>query len=164
MPLDDLERLIELQKKVDFAASDAVFCARLYTVLGYRYGPALPLHKRMVLSRKQQEILQDLRQIKLDFSALNNRVLQTWLYRFSRDAVLGAVMVAAAQQKALPKTVSPLLHQLKDMPVPVCPVQGRDLLAMGHPVGVQMGKTLKNIERRWVASGFVLSRDALLDI
>lgn len=164
MPLDDLERLVELQKKVDFAASDAVFCARLYTVLGYRYGPALPLHKRMVLSKKQQEILQDLRQIKLDFSALNNRVLQTWLYRFSRDAVLGAVMVAAAQQKALPETVSLLLHQVKDMPVPVCPVQGRDLLAMGHPVGVQMGKTLKNIERRWVASGFVLSRDALLDI
>lgn len=162
MPLDDLERLVDLQGKTDFAAGDVAFCARLYTVLGYRYGAALPVHKRMILTKKQQAILQDLRQMKLGFSAINDRVLQTYLYRFSRDAVLGAVMVAAVRQKVPPDTASPLLHQAQDMPIPVCPVQGRDLLAMGHPVGGRLGKTLKNIERCWVASGFVLSRDALL--
>lgn len=164
MPLDDVARLIDVQERSRQSVGDSALCARLYTVLGYRYGEGIPLHKRMILSKKQQDILKELRQIKVDMTAINDRGLQTCLYRFSRDAVMGAVMVAAAQQKALPETVSPLLHQVKDMPVPVCPVQGRDLLAMGHPAGVEIGKTLKNIERRWVASGFVLSRDALLDI
>ena len=164
MPLGDIAKLINLQEKGDFAAGNAAFCARLYTVLGYRYGAALPLHKRMILTKKQQLILLELCKIKLDFTAINDRVLRTCVYRFSRDAVMGAVMVAAVRQSIATESVIGILHHVRDLPVPICPVQGRDVIAMGYPAGIALGKTLKNLERRWVASGFSLSREELLEI
>lgn len=164
MPLDDVTRLIDVQDESRQSVGDSAFCARIYTVLGYRYGEGIPLHKRMILSKKQQDILKELCQIKVDMTAINDRVLQTFLYRFSRDAVMGAVMVAAVRQSIATESVIGILHHVRDLPVPICPVQGRDLIAMGYPAGIALGKTLKNLERRWVASGFSLSRDVLLEI
>ena len=45
---------------------------------------------------------------------------------------------------------------------PIFPVSGKDLVARGAEPGPEVGKRLKELEERWVESGFSLSRDALL--
>ncbi len=46
---------------------------------------------------------------------------------------------------------------------PVFPVTGNDLIAVGVAPGPDVGKRLREIEARWVESGFSLSRETLLD-
>jgi poly(A) polymerase len=45
---------------------------------------------------------------------------------------------------------------------PVFPVTGEDLLGLGFPPGPVFGQTLRRLEDAWIASGFELSRKALL--
>ncbi len=45
---------------------------------------------------------------------------------------------------------------------PVFPVSGKDLVAAGVAPGPAVGKRLRELEDRWVESGFSLSREALL--
>lgn len=46
--------------------------------------------------------------------------------------------------------------------IPVFPLSGKDLLAHGIPAGERMGRLLDELEARWEASGYTLSRDRLL--
>jgi tRNA nucleotidyltransferase/poly(A) polymerase len=45
---------------------------------------------------------------------------------------------------------------------PHFPISGRDLVAAGLPAGPEVGRRLKELEERWVESGFALSRGELL--
>lgn len=46
--------------------------------------------------------------------------------------------------------------------VPQMPVCGQDLIALGFKPGVPLGKKLKSLEKKWVESGFVISKKDLL--
>lgn len=46
--------------------------------------------------------------------------------------------------------------------VPVFPLSGADLMAVGFPAGPRLGKALSHFEAEWLASGFELSRNTLL--
>ncbi|AZO28767.1 CCA tRNA nucleotidyltransferase [Mesorhizobium sp. M1B.F.Ca.ET.045.04.1.1] len=45
---------------------------------------------------------------------------------------------------------------------PVFPIKGADLTELGASPGPKVGATLKNLEKEWVESGFILDRGALL--
>lgn len=45
---------------------------------------------------------------------------------------------------------------------PILPVRGKDLLALGHDAGPNIGKTIRTLEAKWVESGFKLSKEELL--
>lgn len=47
--------------------------------------------------------------------------------------------------------------------VPVFPVAGRDLLALGLPPGPAVGAILRQLEAEWIAGGFAAHRAALLE-
>jgi len=46
---------------------------------------------------------------------------------------------------------------------PAFPLKGSDLIALGLEAGPQLGQALRNLEKGWVDSGFVLDRQALLE-
>ena len=48
--------------------------------------------------------------------------------------------------------------------IPVFPLTGKDLLPLGITEGPAIGHKLKALEKRWVESGFLLDRKALLDL
>lgn len=52
--------------------------------------------------------------------------------------------------------------QVAGLHVPVFPISGRDLLALGVEQGPELGAALKLLETEWIASGFVLGRAELL--
>lgn len=72
---------------------------------------------------------------------------------------------AVADDAALKEAAgfSRLLKIARDWEKPVFPIKGSDLLALGVPAGPELGEALRNLEREWVESGFVLDRTVLLD-
>jgi len=47
-------------------------------------------------------------------------------------------------------------------PVPLFPISGRDLVALGLPQGPKVGELKRTLESRWIKDDFAPDRDALL--
>ncbi|MEI2383614.1 CCA tRNA nucleotidyltransferase [Breoghania sp. JC706] len=95
----------------------------------------------------------------LDWLAARER-----LYRLGHETAIEAALLAWCRSAAGPDDQAwrRLLVTLRSQEVPVFPVAGRDLLALGHKPGPAIGVALQALEARWIASGFALGRDDLL--
>ncbi len=82
-------------------------------------------------------------------------------YRY-KNSVAPAVAVASMLGDWAPKLQLRTMSQLEGLDIPVFPVSGRDLLALGVEQGPQLGEVLKLLEQDWIASGFALSQSQLL--
>ncbi|RVT99138.1 CCA tRNA nucleotidyltransferase [Rhodovarius crocodyli] len=51
---------------------------------------------------------------------------------------------------------------LRDIPTPIFPLQGRDLIALGHTPGPELGRKLQSVKDWWVSDGAAADRDACL--
>jgi len=87
------------------------------------------------------------------------------LWRTGAEAYRDAVAAAWADAGA-PADDAAWARRLAeaDDPPPPLPVAGRDLLARGVAPGPDVGRLLAEVEARWIASGFTLGREALLDL
>ncbi len=66
---------------------------------------------------------------------------------------------------AKPSDIERLRAELKsarEFEIPNFPVTGADLMALGINEGLELGKTLKELEKSWIDSGFEMSKDVLL--
>jgi tRNA nucleotidyltransferase/poly(A) polymerase len=84
------------------------------------------------------------------------------LYRFGREGAAGGLRLAVADGKVDPAE----LDEVRRQNIPVLPFGGKDLIALGHAPGPELGRTLKRFEALWIEAG--LPRDetvcrALLD-
>ena len=100
--------------------------------------------------------------------ARTDKVLALELYKGDRQGVLDRLRlaVASAREKGENKTVEALLKQLafaESWQKPVFPLSGADMLAGGLESGPDVGRRLKQLEEKWIASGFELSKVQLLD-
>jgi poly(A) polymerase len=82
-------------------------------------------------------------------------------YRFGEDAVEG-LAVAASNDDWPRDRLMEAARDLSRLPVQPLPVSGKDLMAQGVAAGPEMGQRLKILEKAWVESGFMLSKDELL--
>ena len=95
------------------------------------------------------------------------------LYYGDRDGYLDRIRLAlaAARTRAVEDNqammeaggLSRLLNFTLKWAKPVFPIKGADLTGLGASPGPKLGATLKNLEREWVGSGFMLERDALME-
>jgi poly(A) polymerase len=92
--------------------------------------------------------------------AAEARAQRVALYRLGpalyRDGVL---LAAAAAGSERPEA---LLRLAAQWPVPVFPLRGQDLVAMGVPAGKEVGRLLEAVRAWWEASDFAPDRDACL--
>ncbi len=100
--------------------------------------------------------------------ARTDKVLALELYRGDRQGILDRLRlaVASAREKGETKTVDALMRQLAFADAyekPVFPLSGADMLAGGLEAGPDVGRRLKLLEEKWIASGFELSKAQLLD-
>jgi poly(A) polymerase len=100
--------------------------------------------------------------------ARTDKVLALELYKGDRQGVLDRLRlaVASAREKGETKTVEALLRQLafaEGWQKPVFPLSGADMLAGGLESGPDVGRRLKQLKEKWIASGFELSKAQLLD-
>jgi hypothetical protein len=74
--------------------------------------------------------------------------------------------IATASEKADAKALESLLRQLafaQGWVRPDFPLSGADMLEKGLDAGPEVGRRLKQLEEKWVASGFELTKAQLLD-
>ena len=55
------------------------------------------------------------------------------------------------------------INQIKNFKKPKFPIKGEDILRLGLSEGPKIGLILKKIEKKWVNSDFLYSKQKLLD-
>jgi poly(A) polymerase len=96
--------------------------------------------------------------------------LQERLYFGDRQGIVDRLRLALGQrhgksERAAISESAKLGEQLRlaeRFDPPAFPLTGEDLKRKGVPPGPELGQTLRELKRAWAASGFVLSREALL--
>lgn len=150
---DALAQLIKFQSAVMGQEDDIIFSTRLFLLTGKSN------YSHLVLSKKQTDILRHLATVKINF---DNEDLRKILYLFPRPYVIASWMVYAAQNKIRLTTFKKMAHNIAENEIPVFPVTGKDLLAIGMAEGAMLGKTLKKLEKKWIDSGFALNKKSLI--
>jgi len=127
-------------------------------------GTARLLAQRLRLSRADRRCLDALDRLS-DAGmarALEAKGWQRAAWQLQRDKVAPMLIYVVARARAgMPPDPAHCLA-LRDWQAPSCPVGGDDLLAMGFDSGAALGRMLKAVESRWVASDFALTRQDLL--
>lgn len=100
--------------------------------------------------------------------ARTDKILALDLYRGKSDGIVDRLKlaIATASEKADAKAIQGLTRQLafaQGWDRPVFPLSGADMLAGGLEAGPEVGRRLKLLEEKWVASGFSLTKAQLLD-
>jgi poly(A) polymerase/tRNA nucleotidyltransferase (CCA-adding enzyme) len=120
------------------------------------------LARRLRLSgaeRDRLERLTALSAVGLPVSDKYPGPLRGWLADRSREEALAELWLAEAadgQERAL------LRARVAAMEVPVFPIQGRDLLALGLAPGPVVGRLLQEVRGWWIAGGAEAGREACL--
>ena len=88
------------------------------------------------------------------------------LYRGKRGAIRDALVHEFAKrfnkEEADADRIPALLEFIDTWEKPEFPVSGEDLIKAGYAPGPDLGNKLKELEEKWIESGFTLSRDDLL--
>ena len=98
----------------------------------------------------------------------SDKLLSLDLYRGDRQAIIDRLRLAlsSAMEREDAKASAGYIRQLhfaQTWTKPVFPLSGSDMLAEGLESGPEVGKRLKALEEKWLASGFALTRLQLLD-
>ncbi|MGA9266266.1 MAG: hypothetical protein WBV79_07395, partial [Rhodomicrobium sp.] len=94
------------------------------------------------------------------------RELKAALYRLGPRIYLGCVLLAWASAGASVNDAAwtSAVDLLRSWPRPKFPIGGADLIARGWTSGAALGDRLRRLEEEWIASGFLLSREDLLQL
>lgn len=145
--------------------------------------PPDPLLRLMAIIPPNAERIDSLA-TRLRFSNVETKRLQAWAqvgdltddlsqtdldrlaYSKGREAVMDRLQLKAgsaiASEKPTDHFVNALQH-LEGWRQPRLPISGADLVASGMKPGPEMGKRLAELEAEWIASGFKLDRETLLE-
>ena len=97
--------------------------------------------------------------------SLDARARRQALYRLGRESFCDRALLAWASSGSNVTSIDPAWRALlavSEAPVPVFPLQGRDLLKLGIEAGPGVGELLKAIEAWWIDGDFRADRKACL--
>ncbi len=130
--------------------------ARFWILVRPFYG-ADEISRNFRLSGKTRKFLTQLESLLLGTPIGNGEQIALALYQTSQQTVEQAIITASDISG-----VTDLLDASRKTTPPVFPVKGRNLLALGMKPGAEMGEHLADLEKRWIDSGFTLSKNQLL--
>jgi poly(A) polymerase len=127
------------------------------TALGALYlqhqGNISQLDDDFVLTRHEKT------QLEQAFTAVRyaDKPLEKRIYGFGKQAVLHALVIWSFEAQVMDEINAAIRFEL-----PVFPVTGKDLLALGLPAGREIGAILKSLESHWLDNDFTPSKAQLL--
>jgi len=131
---------------------------RLYALAVREPDAAAALKEQLRLSKAEYERLADL---QLPDRAFDTREPETWsqmyIYRSGAPAFRDGLLVSWARDVAAEMNDSAYLKRLwlpDRWTVPVLPVSGKDVLALGIQSGPEVGQILSLLDQWWMAAGF----------
>ena len=94
------------------------------------------------------------------------RELKAALYQLGPRIYLGCVLLTWASAGASVNNAAwtSAVDLLRSWPRPKFPIGGADLIKRGWTSGAALGDRLRRLEEEWIASGFLLSREDLLQL
>jgi len=162
--IDAIHRLVAAERAEGWRP-DALF--RLEAILPPHRARIDALAERLRLSRAEAARLYAWADAPEPDPATGNERLEQMLYRVGTEGVRDRLRHALARE--LDKHNVEAVEDLRRLMMlaerwraPIFPLSGKDLVAAGIEPGPAVGKRLKELEARWVESGFSLSREDLL--
>ncbi len=161
---DRIASELKIEKILGTVDKDVIFCARLYIALGFSFKENRKFFNLLILNKKQISILNDIAKIKIDTTRFTNLKIMEYLYFYPWNSVATALIITAVKNEMSPAQFKKIWDLFIDTKRPVFMISGKDLLALGYSEGIEMGKKLENLEKRWIASGFKMTRKELLTV
>jgi poly(A) polymerase len=124
--------------------------------------PAMDVKTQLRLSNAQVRRLEDMALAPPVSPAFRVRERRDVLYRVGAEAYADSVRLQWARMGGEPSAWLEVLGLADAWAVPVFPLQGGDLLALGFKPGPELGAMLQGLEDWWIASDFTASREDLL--
>jgi tRNA nucleotidyltransferase/poly(A) polymerase len=126
---------------------------------------AARLSARLRLSSQETNDLLSLAAAISPVTEPGTRELKAALYRLGPRLYLGHVLLAWASSGASvnESAWTSAADLVRSWPRPKFPIGGADLIARGWDSGAALGQRLKHLEEEWIASGFTLTREDLLE-
>ncbi len=144
---------------------DRIDCLmRLCVIAGMDSGHIPVLERYMVFSRARTAHIRSLMAACRDLRGLSGKDYRLCAYHYGHDATLQAFLFKIVIQgdKAVDSCADYQALAAHPPDIPVFPLNGRDLAALGVPQGKDVGRILKNIEQWWIENDFNPGRDACL--
>ena len=158
---DNMEFIINLCKKYSLEPN---WLRRLFICFNPDTMLAESLANRLKFSKKDKLLFISWAENKISLEQLTNKkILATLIYRLGKDFCYNKLILEMAQQNQDIKNLSELLSFIQEIEIPIFPIKGRDLIALGLKENTQIGIILKKLETEWVESNFSLSREDLLE-
>ncbi len=160
--LAHFERLAMLEAQIEIEAAPP---RRLGALAVMIEEDAARLAKRLRLSKAETVRLEAIAALEPVLQpARSERRARAALYRIGERAYRDRVLIAWARAGGDPANRG--WRQLYELPdrwtPPVFPLKGQDLIASGLKAGPNVGRRLRALEAKWIASDFALSRDDML--
>jgi tRNA nucleotidyltransferase/poly(A) polymerase len=162
--IDAIPRLIRVEGGEDWAPDPLL---RLEAILPPHRARIDALAERLRLSRSEAARLLAWADAPEPDPAMSEASLAKALYRSGREGVADRLRHALAREvdkgnAEAAKSLRRLLTFTGAWTKPALPIGGKDLVAAGATPGPEVGVKLRELEERWIASGFSLTREALL--
>ncbi len=162
--IDAIHRVVEAERNEGWTP-DPLF--RLEAIMPPHRARIDALAERLRLSRAEATRLHAWADAPEADPAQTEALLARTIYRSGRQGVEDRNRHALARESEAgnAQAVATLRAQaafLENWRPPVFPLSGSDLVAAGMQPGPDVGKRLRELETRWIESGFSLSREQLL--
>ena len=169
--IDALPRLLAAEKALQWPIDPLL---RLMAIIPPQALAVETLARRLKLANRDRKQLENWLTGEVPATGADEVLLAKALYRGSQQGTIDVMRLELARLREAGQTDDQALvdaatmNRLLDFAIgwqrPVFPVSGKDLVRLGKKPGKAMGKRLKALEKRWIESGFSLSKAALLKI
>lgn len=162
--IDAIHRLVAAEKSEGWDPDPLL---RLEAVLPPHRARIDALSERLRLSRAEAARLHSWADAPEPDPAMSQPHLDQVLYRTARQGTLDRLRHALAREldqnhPDAAQKLRLLIGYAEAWTRPQFPVSGKDLVARGAEPGTEVGRRLRELEERWVESGFTLRREDLL--
>ncbi|MEK7802719.1 MAG: CCA tRNA nucleotidyltransferase [Pseudomonadota bacterium] len=154
--------LIKFQKKGQVQKDNSILAARLFLLRYAQSKNKASTNNQLIINKKIIEIIDNVSTIKFNTIRIDTQNVMGFIYTYGPSTTRIIIDIAAVLEKTSPRTHSHWIKYIEKTGTPVFPVTGKDLLKKGIKSGPQIGIILKKLERRWIQSGFKLTKQDML--
>jgi tRNA nucleotidyltransferase/poly(A) polymerase len=163
--IDAMPGLLEAEKSQQWTP-DALL--RLAAIIPLRAEAVSGLADRLKFSNADRKALLNMAETPAPSTDTSDENWRSILFYSDREALIRRLKLAVASASARgdDDAAAFFLTRCKaaeEFVKPEFPLSGQDLLAVGVSRGPRMGEVLKGLEEKWIASGFQMSAQDLLD-
>lgn len=165
--LPDAEYIENLEFFNNIAAGQQINDAEIVRLfILYRPNEALAenMAVRLKLNKGQKNLLVNLAKMENDFAAfLIANEQKNMIYRYGNALCQAKWLTLIAREEKFPDDMWEIYTRLGELPQPKFPLKGKDLIAAGLQNNQEIGSMMKELEKRWIESGFAFTKEQLLD-